>query len=167
MNPEYPKHWLIEATSRSFQGTSGKWSPVPNPIDPVTTIQLHGKYLYRGTDESTLSFIHRAGEWAAEIYRKEDIVKLTDAFLGKQEADAKYYSQLSKVFPKGAWFEVKPFRGQKKPIAMQVDWHANEFSVQFKMPKKPKFGRVTRGYVRRTIPIREIGRQVAPPQENP
>lgn len=165
MNPEYPQDWLTEAPSRSFQGSSGKWSPVPNPSDPVTTIFLHGQHLSRRTDESTLSFIRRAGEWAAEIYRKEDILKLTDAFLCKQEADARYYSQLSKVFPKGAWFEVKPFRGQKKPIAMQVCWGRptyGQFEVPFRIPKKSR-----PGHTYRTIPIPEIGRQVAHPQENP
>lgn len=79
--PEYPQDWLPEAQSRSFQGESGKWHPVPNPSDPVTTIYLHGQYLSRRTGESSLDFIHRAGEWAAGIYREEDLKKLTDAFL--------------------------------------------------------------------------------------
>ena len=165
MNPEYPQDWLIEATSRSFQGTSGIWISVPKPGDPVTTIYLHGHYLSRRTDESTLDFIHRAGEWAAQIYREQDIVKLTDAFLGRQEADARYRNELHRVFPDLAWFEVKAHPRQKNPVAMQVCWGCPTyglFEVPFRIPRKSR-----PGHIYRTIPIPEIGRQVAPPQENP
>lgn len=164
MNPDYPPDWFIQTPNRAFL-IEGTWRDTVSADKIVEGVFLHRRHLNREPGESPLHFIHRAKEWVFKNQREIDISMLTDAFLHKQEADAKYRKEVNRVFTPGVWFEVKPFRGQKKPIAMEVDYGfrgKDGFSVTFRIPKKSG-----PGYLRRTVQIEKIGRQVAPPQENP
>lgn len=165
MNPEYPQNWLVEESYHSFENLKTGWHPTADLAHPIDSVYLNGLYLRRGPEESHGDFICRAIEWYGRVIRSDGLQRIEVAWDAMKEAQAKCEKELRRVFPDRAWFEVKPHPRKTNPVAMQVAWGHPTYGlleVPFRRPK-----RSGKGHTYRTIPIREIGRQVAKPQENP
>lgn len=165
MNPEYPQDWLVEETYHAFENLQTGWHATAALANPIESVFLSGHFLRREPEETHADFIGRAIEWYGRIKREEDLRKIRIVWEAKELANAQCSNELHRVFPDRAWFEVKARPRQKNPVAMQVCWGRPTyglFEVPFRIPKKSG-----PGHRYRTIPIPEIGLQVAPPQENP